>query len=119
MPRSPADRARRDALHDFPTDTPDESERLSLRLSPEAAHLEALAKAIDVIPGFRHKLISPIGGEPFLRVVNSDVAQLAEDVRCGKSVDYVFAWSWGEVIGPASEPQRAAEAITRVLSPKR
>ncbi|RJL30793.1 hypothetical protein D5H75_20980 [Bailinhaonella thermotolerans] len=49
---------------------------------------------------------------PVLRVVDPEVAALAENVRCSAGR---FYWSWGEEMAPAGEKGEAARLLRKVL----
>lgn len=55
----------------------------------------------------------------YLRVVSSDAHDhLAEIVHCRENAAgrLAFWFSWGEEIGPADEPNKAAERLRRVVT---
>ncbi|WP_019633216.1 hypothetical protein [Actinomadura atramentaria] len=83
-------------------------------------HLEALRGRFAGRKPFRCRLVAAAHfPDPFLRVINLDCAQFAEDVRCRVSpAGLVFVWSWGDAIGSVRDVDDVAAAIVRVLSPQ-
>jgi hypothetical protein len=79
--------------------------------------LDQLAPALTR-HGMTANLLAPAGRVPSLRVVNPAAPALAEDVyaECCEDGSWWFWWSWAERIATASDPDRAAARIARVLA---
>ncbi|WP_242911023.1 hypothetical protein [Actinomadura terrae] len=86
----------------------------------EVSWLEDVVRALDMVGGFKTSMRQLYGdGAPFLDVVGDGGARLKETVHVrwvGQSLRGV--WSWGEDIAGDGDPQVAAEAIGRVVSPR-
>jgi hypothetical protein len=56
---------------------------------------------------------------PCVRVTNTQVARMSEDVYAapGRDGQWAFFWSWADKIGPIDDIEGAAVAIAYVLSP--
>jgi hypothetical protein len=56
---------------------------------------------------------------PCLRVTNTHLARMSEDVYAAPGSDgqWAFWWSWADKIGPVGDIEAAAVAIAYVLSP--
>ncbi|MGW0803678.1 hypothetical protein [Nonomuraea sp. NPDC002799] len=54
---------------------------------------------------------------PALRINDPDTVLLAETIDCVPLSDgWFYRWSWGELVGQADDPARAAERIVHVLA---
>jgi hypothetical protein len=87
---------------------------------PDQAYLDQLDRLAPVLAkhGMTTNLMAPAGRVPSLRVVNPDAPALAEDVYAGCCEDgsWWFWWSWAERIATATDLDRAAERVARVLA---
>ena len=84
-----------------------------------ATHLEALRQAMSA-RGFTTRVVQPVTGDPYVRVVNMDVGQLAEDVRVGYyNGELCYLYSWGQPSAPVRHLDSAAERLAYVLTPER
>jgi hypothetical protein len=56
---------------------------------------------------------------PCMRVTNTHIARMSEDVYAapGRDGNWAFWWSWADPIGPIGDIETAAVAIAYVLSP--
>lgn len=62
------------------------------------------------------RIVAPEDGPMYLDVVSKASGRLRERVRAAEADGaWWFWWSWAERIGPADEPDAAAEAVLRVL----
>lgn len=80
-----------------------------------AARRQRLATALM---GYRHlaATVREDSPAPCLAVRNTAIPELPETVAITRLGDcLVFAWSWGDRVGDASDPDRAAQAIAYVL----
>ncbi len=68
--------------------------------------------------GWQVRLHAPPGRRPMLYVCNPGVIMLSELVTADRDSDgqWWFWWSWAERISPASQLDRAATVISRVLA---
>jgi hypothetical protein len=79
--------------------------------------LEALREKLES-RGFTARVIRPNGKPAFLRVVNMDAGQLAEDISVGVyGAEHCFLYSWGTVICPVRHVEAAADRLAHVLAP--
>ncbi|MGH3388208.1 MAG: hypothetical protein ACRDOO_04955 [Actinomadura sp.] len=117
MHRSPADRERRDALHDLPGNTPPETDG---QADPCLAHLEALGLAIATATDLEVSLARlPVSSAVALHVASPHPGRLNEDITCLRCDDaWWFVWSWGKPLGLANDLDAAVSAIRHVLSPE-
>ncbi len=91
---------------------------------PAPAQHQASADRLDQLGpalaryGMTASLVTPAGRVPSLRVQNPAAPALAEDIyaACGEDGSWWFWWSWAERIAAASEVDRAAALIARVLA---
>jgi hypothetical protein len=117
-----------DRLTARPAGPPDASEHLDIPENHQRhgtvvcgerrGHLEALCAAVVGGTSFIARVVQPTGTDfVYLRVVNFEVAKLAEDIGCRVQEDrrYWFTWSWGEPIRPADDLDGTVAAIKRVL----
>ncbi|MBT2209140.1 MULTISPECIES: hypothetical protein [Actinomadura] len=80
--------------------------------------LEALREDVTS-RGLTAKIIQPRDRPMFLRVVNMDAGQLAENVTVGPyGGEPCFLYSWGAVICPVRLVASAGERLSFLLSPK-
>ena len=83
---------------------------MTARFPAATAALERLAATLD--PGeFATTLITCPGHPPFL-AVTSRHAQISGDIHADHRA---FWWSWGERIGPVTDPPAAARKISSAL----
>jgi hypothetical protein len=117
MHRSPADRSRRDALHDMPDTTPSDT---TSHTDPCLAHLLELGHAIQSATELEVALIRlPVSSALALHVVNPHPGHLNDDITCVRRDDaWWFVWSWGKTLGPAEDLDTAVDAIRHVLAPE-
>jgi hypothetical protein len=103
MHRSPADRARRDTLHDAPHQADD-----PIPVDARHVHLEALSVVLKSRTDFRLSLVAPPACASLtLRIVNPHGEHLAEAVTCDfRDRQWWFVWSWGDAIGPSTRSTR-------------
>lgn len=84
-----------------------------------AAHLEALRQAMSA-RGFAARIVRSVTRDPYVRVVNTDAGQLAEDVSIGqRDGEPCYLYSWGQPIAPVRHLDSAAERLAYVLTPER
>jgi hypothetical protein len=119
MHRSPADRERREALHDI-TCTPPRRPPEPIPTDARRAHLDTLRLALKAATDLHVSLVGPPACTSLtLHIVNARGGRLSEAVTCDFRDDHwSFVWSWGDVIGPADDVHNAAEAIRHVLTPR-
>jgi hypothetical protein len=79
---------------------------------PEAQSLDALAVEINARTGMRAEVSIPEGGIPFVKATNLAAPLLTE--RITVTADH-YRWSWGEPIGPVSDPRWAAAQVVKVI----
>jgi hypothetical protein len=85
-----------------------------------AAQVEALAGELS-----RRGFATSVTGaalhhhHPCVRVTNTHVTRMSEDVYAapGRDGQWAFWWSWADKIGPVDDIEAAAMAIAYVLSP--
>jgi hypothetical protein len=86
-------------------------------LCSEGGHLKRLAASVEG-DGFTAQVVEPVGGKPFIHVVNTNAARLTENITCVVTDDETwFCWSWGDTIGPVDDIDGIAKSIRYVLSP--
>ncbi|GAA2600096.1 hypothetical protein GCM10010411_37230 [Actinomadura fulvescens] len=69
--------------------------------------------------GFTARVVQARESPPFLRVVNAEAGQLAEDITCAPWGDELsFWWSWNAPICPVRHLESATERVTYVLNAK-
>ncbi|MFG2003484.1 hypothetical protein ACGFNU_30425 [Spirillospora sp. NPDC048911] len=83
------------------------------------AHLEALERIMDE-RGFKAGVIHATTDYSYVRIVNEQVAQLAEDISCSMwDGELFYMWSWSGPICPVRHIESAADRIAFVLTPER
>lgn len=82
----------------------------------ETVYLDKLAEELTH-RGLEAWLMTPPGRVPSVYVVNPAARALEDNVYAVRGTDglWWFWWSWAERIGPAEDPDAAAEAVLRVL----
>jgi hypothetical protein len=81
----------------------------------QAACLQRLATALSGYDDLDVQ-VRPNGPSPCLAACNTAAPLMAETVTVSASGDgLAFMWSWGQLIGDASDPDSAADAIAYVL----
>ncbi|WP_460363727.1 hypothetical protein [Actinocorallia lasiicapitis] len=83
-----------------------------------ARALSALGEALDS-EGFTTRVVRAAGAAPFLRVTSGHAETLSENVTCtcDAAGPMMYAYSWGDVIGPVSEIPAAVARLAHVLAP--
>lgn len=117
MHRSPADRERRDALHDVPDTTPSDT---AGHADQCLARLQELGHAVQAATDLEVALIRlPVSSAVALHVVNPRPGHLNDNITCVRRDDtWWFLWSWDKVLGPAEDLDAAVEAVRHVLAPE-
>jgi hypothetical protein len=83
--------------------------------SEARTHLEQLGTSLQV-RGWKVSLTTT-GGRPRLKVTNPTAAELSETIHCRRAGDdWLFLWSWAEVIGPVEKIDAVGRQIRHVLS---
>ncbi len=82
------------------------------------AHLEALAEALHLSPALRAEIYQLNGSQrSILHARNLAANGLSEQIGCERveGDGWWFTWSWGDTIGPASDPVGVAKVIGHML----
>jgi hypothetical protein len=84
----------------------------------ELEHLEALRRHL-LARGFLARVVQPLDSPAHVHVVNTNIAELADDVRFGRHRgEPWFLWSWGLPIAPVRFLDAAADRVAHVLRPR-
>jgi hypothetical protein len=69
--------------------------------------------------GFSHEVICPTSAPAFVRVANTSVGRMRDDITCapcGPQDELWFFWSWGERMVPVTDLAGAVRRIGYVLA---
>ncbi|REE99106.1 hypothetical protein DFJ69_4612 [Thermomonospora umbrina] len=70
--------------------------------------------------GFRTRVVQPLDKPPYVRVVNMECGELAEDISVGQhNGEAFYRYSWGQPICPVRHMSSAVERVSHVLTPER
>jgi hypothetical protein len=85
---------------------------MSTETQTDRQSLDALAAELGARIGMLAQVYATEGGSPFLKATNLQTPLLTE--RITVSGDH-YRWSWGDTIGPISDPGAAATQVVRVI----
>jgi hypothetical protein len=85
---------------------------MSTQTQTDRQSLDALAAELGEWIGMRAQVCAPPGGIPFLKATNMQAPMLTERITVA---DDHYRWSWGDAIGPITDPGSAATRVVRVI----
>ncbi|GAA2086233.1 hypothetical protein [Actinomadura alba] len=78
----------------------------------ETQSLDALAVQLNALVGVHAEVSVRDGAAPFLKATNSTTPLLTEQITV---TGEHYRWSWGEPVGPVSDPMAAAAQVVKVI----